>query len=175
MNSKILTWVVSLLVIALGVWFFMQQGSISLVKQSKSSKYQAVFLSNGQVYFGQVSNEAADPVVLKDIYYLRVQQQLQPPKEGTNAQPQIQLIKLGNELHGPQDEMRINRRHILFIEDLKDDGKVVAAIKEFQRNGGTDVKDNQATEKKTKESDVKSDQATEKETKESTSETKSAE
>ena len=48
------------------------------------------------------------------------------------AAAQISLIKLGNELHGPTDEMRITRSHILFIEDLKNDSAVVLAIKTFR-------------------------------------------
>lgn len=109
---------------------------------SKSSGYQAVFLTNGQVYFGKISNVDGDYVDLKDIYYLQVIQpplQGQQPAEGQQAQqqqqqPQLSLIKLGNELHGPVDEMKINRDHILFYEDLKEDGQVVKAIKEYQAN-----------------------------------------
>jgi len=43
------------------------------------------------------------------------------------------LIKLGNEIHGPADSMIITKDHILFIEQLKDDSKVVRAIKEYQK------------------------------------------
>src|SRR3989339_190500 len=35
------------------------------------SKYQAVFLSNGQVYFGKVTDANLQTLVLEDIYYLR--------------------------------------------------------------------------------------------------------
>src|SRR5687768_4135344 len=97
---------------------------------------QAVFLTNGQVYFGYVSRENNKTVTVKDIYYLQVQQPLQPPKDNEQQQPQISLVKLGNELHGPVDEMRINREHILFIEDMKNDSKVNQAISEFIKNGG---------------------------------------
>ena len=43
-------------------------------------------------------------------------------------QPEFTLIKLGGELHGPKDQMTINRNQILFIEELKADSKVVTAI-----------------------------------------------
>ena len=100
------------------------------------SDYQAVFLTNGQVYFGSLSQVEDDFVNLRNIYYLQVTPTLQT--QGTvegGAQPpqqQLSLVKLGNELHGPVDEMFINRDHILFIEDLKDDGRVVQAIKDFE-------------------------------------------
>jgi hypothetical protein len=67
---------------------------------------------------------------LMDIYYLRVTQALQP-SDPTRPQQQINLVKLGNELHGPEDAMRINRDHILFVEDLKADSQVVTAIADF--------------------------------------------
>lgn len=104
-----------------------------------STEYQAVFLTNGQVYFGKVSSAQSEFVTLKDIYYLQV---VQPPLQGQGTpeaqaqaagqQPQISLVKLGNELHGPTDEMKINRDQILFYEDLKEDSQVVKAIKDYK-------------------------------------------
>ena len=113
----------------------------------KSAGYQAVLLSNGQVYFGKIVDNDTNYVTLKDIYYLQVVQQ--PPLQGTPqagqpaAQPQqsISLVKLGNELHGPVDEMHIGRTQILFYEDLKSDGSVVKAIDSYKANPtGTPVK-----------------------------------
>lgn len=91
--------------------------------------WQAVFLSNGQVYFGNVTSLNPDTVVLKKIYYLQTSGTLQA---GGEQQPKdLALVKLGSELHGPTDEMRINRDQILFIETLKSDSKVVKAIEQF--------------------------------------------
>ncbi len=44
------------------------------------------------------------------------------------------MVKLGNELHGPEDEMFITKEHVLFYEDMKADGKVMQAIKEYKAN-----------------------------------------
>ncbi len=99
-------------------------------------KYQAVFLTNNQVYFGKLSSPKSDYPVLRDIFYLQVTQTLQPqdPKVPPPAGgQQIQLVKLGNELHGPIDEMKINKDQILFIEDLKPDSQVVKAIEAFKQ------------------------------------------
>jgi hypothetical protein len=41
---------------------------------------------------------------------------------------QFQLIKLGNELHGPTDKMYINRSQVLFYEQLRKDSQVVVNI-----------------------------------------------
>lgn len=101
-------------------------------------EYQAVFLSNGQVYFGKLEDVSSDYATLSDIYYLQVTASppLQGPADQQPAQqnPQLQLVKLGNELHGPEDKMHINTDHILFFEDIKDSGRVVQAIKEYQAN-----------------------------------------
>jgi hypothetical protein len=96
------------------------------------SGYEAVFLTNGQVYFGKLSHSGSDYLTLDDIYYLQVGPQqgsgTAPTNASSTAQQQITLVKLGNELHGPVDEMHINRSQVLFYEDLKSDGQVVKAI-----------------------------------------------
>lgn len=86
----------------------------------------AVFLTNSQVYFGRIDKESSDKLWLKNIYYI------QPAKEGEKAED-ISLLKLGNELHGPEDMMEINRAQVMFVEKLKDDGKVSKAIQAYQQ------------------------------------------
>ena len=100
------------------------------------SAYQAVFLSNNQVYFGRLSSANSQYPVLRDIYNLQVTQPLQPKEEDAPTSPNINLVKLGAEIHGPLDEMRINRDHILFIEDLKSDSQVVVAIEDYKKGQG---------------------------------------
>jgi len=97
-------------------------------------RYQAVFLSNGQVYFGKVTDVNSQTLVLEDIYYLRVAKNLQAGAdiEGQPTTDSFSLIKLGNEIHGPEDKMSINLDHVLFVEDLKADSKVVEAINEYK-------------------------------------------
>jgi hypothetical protein len=99
-------------------------------------EWQAVFLSNGQVYFGKIAKNNRAEIKLKDIYYLQVTQPLQQTEETTtdaNAkQGELSLVKLGSELHGPTDVMTINRDHVLFIEDIKDDSNVVQAINNYK-------------------------------------------
>lgn len=108
---------------------------LGLGGNSGNGEWQAVFLSNGQVYFGNLSNESSNTVTLKNIYYLQVTKKLQPADAAAEAQDELSLVKLGNELHGPEDEMKINREHILFTENLKSDGKVVKAIQAYVETG----------------------------------------
>lgn len=104
---------------------------LGINQESASGKWQAVFLSNGQVYFGQIKSEDTDTIILRDIYYLQVTRALQPAEGNAEQQNELSLVKLGNELHGPEDEMMINRAHVLFVENLKEEGKVVRAIQRY--------------------------------------------
>jgi hypothetical protein len=104
-----------------------------------NSSYQAVFLANNQVYFGKLTNTLFRYPVLKDVYYLRVAQDLQPQNPNTPSS-QIQLVKLGSEIHGPTAEMKINRDQILFIENLKNDSQIVKAILDQKRTNEAKVK-----------------------------------
>ena len=95
--------------------------------------YQAVFLSNGQVYFGKLTGAGPNYMKLDDVYYLLRHQVGRQATE--SAKPQFLLRKLGAELHGPK-YMLINRRHVLFTENLKDEGRVVKAIREHKAQTG---------------------------------------
>lgn len=104
-----------------------------------SSKYQAVFFTNGQVYFGKLQTGAGDSMKLTDIYYLQTQTQdtekdAKNPQQTTNDQGNVQLVKLGNEIHGPEDEMIIAKDQVLFYENLKSDGKVAQSIEQHKKN-----------------------------------------
>ena len=94
----------------------------------KRSGYYAVFLDSNQVYFGNIEKENEQAVTLTSIYYLQTK-----PGADASAQADASLLKLGNEVHGPEDRMEINRAHVLFVEKLRDDGKVVQAIKNFKK------------------------------------------
>ncbi|HEX7259307.1 MAG TPA: hypothetical protein VF272_00020 [Candidatus Saccharimonadia bacterium] len=101
----------------------------------KSKQTQALFLTNGQVYFGKLANINNSYVKLTDIYYLQVQQQVQPGQKTDSQTPQVSLAKLGGELHGPEDIMYVSREQVLFWENLKEDGKVAQAIKDYKASG----------------------------------------
>ena len=99
-------------------------------------KYQAVFLNGGQVYFGQVKDLNTKYLRLQDIYYLRVNQTVQPNQTSSSQNAttnDVSLVKLGCELHGPQDEMLINREQIIFWENLKTDGQVAKAVSDYKK------------------------------------------
>lgn len=99
-------------------------------KSLTSDDYHAVFLTNGQVYFGKLASKRGDYLVLTDIYYLQANKAIQPGVEVDKQD--MALVKLGNELHGPKDRMEINKDQVLFIEDLGETSKVMEAIKGYK-------------------------------------------
>lgn len=129
MKTLILLGVIVVLVGLVGGAFYFWQSTSKLHENG----YQAVFLTNGQVYFGKVANQKSTWVELTDIYYLQSRDSLQnQDRDDFSNQSDLTLVKLGQELHGPEDYMQILRDHILFIEDLAEDSKVVQAIKDHQ-------------------------------------------
>ena len=86
------------------------------------SLYQAIFLRNDQIYFGRLKNISSDFLLLKDVYYVKIDD------KGIG-----QLVKLGKiEPHGPKDEMIINQDQVLFWENMRWDSLVVETIKNLQ-------------------------------------------
>lgn len=137
-GASAVKWIALVVLLALGlIWWRGQRLS------GFSQDWQAVFLTNGQVYFGKIAKINRVEAVLEDIYYLQVTRPLQQTQEGqeqANPQGELSLVKLGNELHGPTDAMHINRDQILFIEDLKDDSNVTQAINNYKTGQQSEAK-----------------------------------
>lgn len=137
---KRLMWpVIGLVIVLLGAagwmaWSNMQGGALGI----DSGKYQAVFFENGQIYFGKLQSLDSGHMKLTDIFYLQSQatdkDAANPQASSTDqsANSNMQLIKLGEEIHGPEDEMIINKDQVLYYENLKDGGKVAQSIKKFK-------------------------------------------
>ena len=99
-------------------------------KAVSSSQYQAVFLNNGQVYFGNIKLINSRFIDLQNIYYLT---------QNSSGQDQTTsgdytLVKLGcQQIHYPDDRMMITRDQVTFWENLNKDGKVAKSIEEFKK------------------------------------------
>jgi hypothetical protein len=90
---------------------------------SLKTDYQAVFLDNGQVFFGRLENAGSAYPLLRDVFYV------QSSVNKETKQVKNVLMKRGSEGHGP-DRMYINARHIVVIEPVSPDSKVAQLIKE---------------------------------------------
>lgn len=87
------------------------------------TEYQAVFLDNGQVFFGKVSDQGSAYLTLRDVYYVQTLVEKEQ-KKTANV-----LVKRGSEWHNP-DFMRINTKHVVVIEPVGADSRVAQLIKE---------------------------------------------
>ena len=101
------------------------------VSDPNASDYYAIFLSNGQIYFGQIDKNDGKDMVVSNVYHLQSNgETYQSLNQNQNmpAGATVSLIKLSDELHGPTNKMFINRSQILFYEQLRKDSKVVELI-----------------------------------------------
>ena len=132
-KRKAILLIVIILIAVAGVSLYKEGTSWWADRTIKTNEYQAIFLTNNQVYFGKISGITKQYVKIKNIYYLQVPQQAQGSSSGsTTSTTQPSLVKLGSEIHGPEDIMYIARNQVLFWENLKNDGKVAQAIKNYQ-------------------------------------------
>ncbi len=124
--KRILIWL--LIVLGVGiVLFVVARDEVPTIP--KSSAFKAVFLSNGQVYFGKLAELPSGFFSLTEVYYLRAGTLQQAGEEGST---QIDLVKLGAEIHAPKDEMFINRDQVIFFEDIQENGEVMRLIRAHQ-------------------------------------------
>ncbi len=83
------------------------------------ARYQAVFLSNGQTYFGRYLDRLGPYVKIEQPFYIQ-----QVPATVQGAPAETRIVQRGSELHSPPGEMLIPKSAILFIEDLREDSQV---------------------------------------------------
>ena len=112
-----------LVIIALLLLILVVQLGRTLGAPHFKTPYQAVLLSNGQVFFGRLENASSDYPILRDVFY--IQSQTNPESKQVTST----IVRRGRELHGP-DRMIINRRSIMLIEPVKEDSQVGSFIAE---------------------------------------------
>jgi hypothetical protein len=106
--------------IVLNGWIVTHQRSVTFTQT-----YQAVLLSNNNVYFGKLEGYGTDNPVLSEVYY--VETAIDPL---TKQQRNI-LTKRGKEWHSP-DRMYINPKQIVIVEPVGPNSRVAELIKELK-------------------------------------------
>ena len=95
-------------------------------QQLDSNKYQVVYLTTGQAYFGKLQNTGGDYLVMKSPY------SVQNVANGDNkdtAVSQTTLVSVSKQVYGPEDSIAIKASQVTFWQNLRDDSKVTQAIK----------------------------------------------
>ena len=101
-------------VLLLGSFFLVRWWDFSIPTVGHAH-YQAVFLTNGQAYFGRYVERLGPYIKIEDPYYI---QQTKTATDTTQAEQK--LVRRGQELHNPEGAMLIPKSAILFVEDLHD-------------------------------------------------------
>ena len=110
---------VALLVVAAGLfWFYSRNSAVRM-----TTPYQAVLLSNGSAYFGQLEGLGTPFPVLRDVFYV---QSVQDPEKKTVSNI---LVKRGKEWHAP-DRMILNQSMIVFVEPVNPGSRVAQLIEQ---------------------------------------------
>ncbi len=91
-----------------------------------SAKFQVVYLTNGQAYFGKLQNTNGDFLIMQSPY---ITQSVANSDNETSTDTQTTLLKVTDQLYGPDDSIAIKASQVTFWQNLRDDSKVSQAIK----------------------------------------------
>lgn len=89
------------------------------------SGYSAVYLDNGQEFYGKVEGKDGGYLVMTDAFYYQ-------PWVRSLVPGNMRILKLGLEIHQPEDRVYISPSHVVMQERLKNDSKVVKAILKYK-------------------------------------------
>jgi hypothetical protein len=131
--------IVILVAAMLGMIIVSNNSNTDQSKFVKQDKYQAVFLTNGQVYFGKLNEIGKDYFQLNNVYYL-TQNTTTDTAGNATSNGNYTLVKLGcQQIHDPYDEMVIERNQVSFWENLQDGqySKVVTSIADYQKQNAS--------------------------------------
>lgn len=106
------------LVVFVAALFFTQWWDFTIPALGHA-QYQAIFLTNGQTYFGRYYDRLGAYAKIEDVYYLQ-----QVPASDPSAAPDTRIVRRGRELHEPATRMLIPKSAILFVEDLTDSSPI---------------------------------------------------
>jgi len=109
-----------------GAFFFTQWWDFTLPSLGRG-EYQAIFLTNGQTYFGRYYDRIGAYAKIEDVYYLQQTQGATPDQA-----PDTKLVRRGKELHAPAARMLVPKSAILFVEDLSPSSAIAQFIKKDQ-------------------------------------------
>ena len=112
------------LAIFFGTFFFTQWWDFTIPSLGRG-EYQAVFLTNGQTYFGRYYDRMGAYAKIEDVYYLQ-QTAASDPSQAADTR----LVRRGKELHAPSSRMLVPKSAILFVEDLSDASPIAQFMKQ---------------------------------------------
>jgi len=130
--------VLAVLAVGATVYFLFGRAKGQPAADFKAENWYAVKLVDGEIFYGQVADVKADPVVIDNVYYNydQAKQAAAGDKDLSKRVEEtgnIRLVKRGQETHGPAGSMSLVRAQVLFMEPLKTESKVLKAILEYEK------------------------------------------
>lgn len=110
-------------IILLMIWWVF----LSSYQKIDSSKYQVVYMTNGQAYFGKLKNSSGEYLVLDTPYTAQSVETPKQDEQKTEAAPST-LLKVSSQVYGPEDSIAIRSSQVAFWQNLRSDSKVSKAI-----------------------------------------------
>ncbi|MBI5078114.1 MAG: hypothetical protein HZB11_01945 [Candidatus Yonathbacteria bacterium] len=136
MQTKIILILIVLVTVIFGGAFFFVKGGPAFFRGEKATSWYAVHLSNGQNYFGHITELSSDKIVVSGAYYLEKYEMgdstvSQSKNFSVQQMPKqvYQLVRQGDDKNTMTDNtIYINRSSVLFWEKLSADSEVVKSI-----------------------------------------------
>jgi len=108
--------------------FLLTLSALSPEQKINRDVYQAVYLSSGQLYFGKLQNTSGDYLQLKSPYIEQAVPSSEKNEDGTAKAPQTILLRVKDQVYGPDDSIAIKSSQVVFWQNLRPDSKVSQAI-----------------------------------------------
>lgn len=128
-KSNLVLAITAVVVSVVGVVWLMQQLYQANLQRIDTSKYQVVYLVNGQAYFGKLQNTSGDFLVVKSPYIAQSVESVGEDTSKTAGSTQTTILKVTDQVYGPDDSIAIKSSQVAFWQNLRDDSKVTQAIK----------------------------------------------
>ncbi len=133
-KSKLPDWMLGLTYACIALAVILSAAKIGLQGMQYKSlyqndTYQAVTLTNGQTFFGQMERYGRNTFVITDVYYLQsAQTEVSDDALTESVASGLQLVPLTEDLHQPYNHMVLNREHIIYWQNLQPDSPIMEAI-----------------------------------------------
>ena len=97
-----------------------------------SKAVYAVAMTNGSLFFGNISGKDANNLYLKDVYYFKRMDTPDPKNPEAAPRPNLSLVAQVDDFYGPRDEISLNREHIIYYQPVGDGSKVKDLIMQIK-------------------------------------------
>lgn len=118
--------VVGLVLALLGGWLIWRLVVHPAAPGIDTSKYQAVFLRDKYVYIGKLTDIGGGYYRITTVFY--------PESTEADGKTTPQLVPLGKDVLGAEDEMIIAKDQVIAYENLKADGQATKAIQDYLKS-----------------------------------------